>query len=177
MLRSYLFSYSDCLFILKKLVTPNEVYESITDINLESLLKFGYNTVFLDVDNTLVTYHERQVNLQVTAWVNQVKSLGYHVYILSNNISKQRISHITNQLGVKGIYFACKPFTYSIRDFARHHKINFKKSIFIGDQLLKDVIIANWLHAYSILVDPLDKKLSFFKTGQRNFELYLLDKM
>ena len=44
----------------------------------------------------------------------------------------------------------------------------------VGDQLFTDVLIGNWLGANSVLVDPIDKRLSFFKTLQRQIELQLM---
>ena len=66
--------------------------------------------------------------------------------------------------------------SYIFRDLANKHNIDFKKTITIGDQLFTDVIGGNWCKTYTILVDPLDKKLSFIKTLQRELELFLIKK-
>ena len=87
-----------------------------------------------------------------------------------------RIQRVSRQLEVFGIHFSLKPFVWSTRNFAKRMGFDLTRSIIIGDQLFTDVIMGNWLRSYTILVDPLDKKLSFVKTVQREIELFLLRK-
>jgi len=163
--------------LLCQLLIPKEICESVEDVDLEGLEERGFQTIFLDVDNTLITYNQRDLTLQRLHWVDRVKAKGFRVFLISNNKSQSRIARVAKQLDVEGLYFACKPFTFSIKEFARHHHIDLQKSVIIGDQLLTDVVLGNWIQAYSILVDPLDKRVSFIKTLQREVELYLLRKL
>lgn len=171
MITTFLQRYRD---LFEAVFAPNDVFETVEDIPVKDLALEGYRTIFLDVDNTLMTYDEREVTLQIVRWVQTLKSLEFDVYLISNNSSKRRILRVAKQLEVTGIYFALKPFSYALREWMKDHKINPKKSIIIGDQLFKDVVLGNWLRMYTILVNPIDIKKSFFKTMQREVELDIL---
>jgi HAD superfamily phosphatase (TIGR01668 family) len=170
--------FQEYLDILKALFTPDEICDHIDEIDLQALYYKGYRYILLDVDNTLLTYDQRNVTLQRINWIENLKSMGFNVYLVSNNLRYQRIQRVCKQLNINyALYFSLKPFVFSIKDFAETHGINLKKSIVIGDQLFTDVIMGNWLRCYTVLVDPLDKQLSFLKTMQREIELFLLKKL
>lgn len=160
--------------LLEQLFMPSEFYTHVTDISLSDLQQKNISTLFLDADNTLLTYDEKLVGMQAHQWVSNAKRLGFKCFILSNNSSKKRIKRICDQLEIEGVYFACKPFSWSIQDLIRDHDIQTDHSAIIGDQLFKDVLLGNWLKMHSILVDPIDIKTSFGKTFQRDIELKLL---
>ena len=172
-----LFPIRDYLSIIKQLLTPKEIHESVLDIDLHALFNQGYSTVFLDIDNTILPVSQKQLSLKFQNWVEKVKEVGFNVFILSNNSSFNRVSKVCLSTQTTGLFFACKPLPFSIKDIAKKHHINLKKSIVVGDQLLTDVLLGNWVRAYPVLVDPLDKKLSFIKTLQREVELRLLKKL
>lgn len=165
------------LRIAKALLKPNLFCDSVEDIPIDSLYFKGFRTLFLDIDNTLVPYDKLSLSLQKMQWIHRVKALGFTIYVVSNNSSFRRIERIAKQMEVEGLYFALKPFTLGVRELAKKHHIDFKSSVFIGDKLFTDIILGNWLRGYSILVDPLDKRLSFFKTLQRDIEVYFLRKI
>ena len=160
--------------LLKELLIPSDIVDTVEDIRIESLYHQGYRTLLIDVDNTLLTYEQREASLQKIHWIEAAKSLGYSIFLISNNFSKRRIARVCKQLRLTGLYFACKPFTFALNELAEKEGIHYKTSIFIGDQLLKDVVIGNWLGMHSILVTPMDIRKSFFKTLQRDIELWLL---
>jgi HAD superfamily phosphatase (TIGR01668 family) len=168
----------DYIFIAKELFTPNELCDGVEEIILDSLYHKGYRTIFLDIDNTLITYDKRKLSLQKINWVQKCKTLGFEVFLVSNNLNHRRMRYIASQLDVEqGLYFALKPFAPGIKDLASRFQIDLATTVVIGDQLFTDVLMGNWLKCYTILVDPLDKKLSFLKTLQRDFELFLVNKL
>jgi HAD superfamily phosphatase (TIGR01668 family) len=169
--------YASQYQLLQSLLTPNLVCPAIHDIPLSQLYDEGFQTLLLDVDNTLVGALDREATLSTANWIHQAKGLGYDVYIISNNRNRYRIERICTQLGLEGMYRALKPFPHALKEFAADRNINLRKSIMVGDQLFTDVIIGNWVRAYSVLVDPLDKKLSLFKTVQRELELFFLNRL
>jgi HAD superfamily phosphatase (TIGR01668 family) len=163
--------------ILRDILVPDQMEDYIENLSLDAAYRSGYRTLFLDVDNTLMTYEQRTVSLQRAHWIETAKGLGFQIYLLSNNSSKNRIRKVCHQLKVEGVYFACKPFTFSLLDLANRYDIDLKRSIIIGDQLFKDVALGNWLEMRTILVNPLDIRQSFLKTMQRDIELWILDKL
>ncbi|NBV82551.1 YqeG family HAD IIIA-type phosphatase [bacterium] len=169
--------YASQLRLIRSLLSPNLVCSSIHDIPLEQLMKSGYTSLWLDVDNTLVGVTQREATLRTLNWIQAAKSLGYSVFIVSNNRSQLRVDRICTQLGVDGIYRAMKPLPHSLKDFAQSRKIDLRRGIIVGDQLFTDIIVGNWVRGFSVLVDPLDKKLSLFKTVQRELELFFLERV
>lgn len=171
---SRFFSYKDYLSILRSIFVPKFIYEHVEDINLDELLDLGINVLFLDIDNTVVALSERKISLKRLNWLERAKMLGFRVYFVSNNSSFKRIEAVCQQAKLTGIYFACKPFVFSTKEFMQKQNVQSHKLAVVGDQLFTDVILGNWLGACAILVDPIDKRLSFFKTFQRQIELQLL---
>jgi len=160
--------------IAHALLKPNAIYSSVDDIRMENLYSEGYRTLFLDVDNTILPYDKLKVSLQKQQWVDHVKSCGFEVVLISNNISFRRIQRVAQQLGVQGLVFAGKPFVYSLKEWINDRGIEAKTSIVLGDKLFTDVVLGNWLKMYTILVDPLDKRVSLSKTLMRDFEMWVL---
>jgi len=170
MIRSY-------IQVLKELLTPTEILEKVQDIDLDKLSLDGYDTILLDVDNTIVARSEKLASLDYINWIQTAKSKGFRLFIVSNNLFKHRIKRICEQLDVPGIFFSMKPLTFSTRDLAQKNNIDFKTTLIVGDQVLTDILLANWLRTYSILVEPMAKNLSFIKTVQREVELFILKKL
>ncbi len=163
--------------LLKSVFVPNEVLERVEDVNFRQLYTKGYRVVFLDIDNTVMTYEQKNLSLQKISWIEKIKSLGFQVFFVSNNINGRRVNRVCTQTGVEGIYFSCKPLVMSVKALAKDNFIDFREVVMIGDQILTDIIMGNWLKCYTVLVDPLGKRLSFLKTLQRDIELFLLRKL
>ena len=160
--------------LLKKL-TPNSYEKSICDINLEYLCSEGYNTIFIDLDNTLLPWKSSVVPKENLDWIKKAKSMGFNICIVSNTHYPKRLKKISNELGVDHICNAKKPR----RDcFYRALKIfedkNYIKPIVVGDQLFTDIYGGNRCGIYTILVKPIDK-VEFIGTRiSRLFEAILL---
>jgi uncharacterized protein len=174
---NFFLSFKEYLDIFKTLISPKEVYSAVEEIDLDSLYRQGYRTIFLDVDNTLLTYSETEISFQKITWIEKVKLAGYKVFIISNNSSCRRIKKVSEQMGVFGLYFAMKPMVLGIKELASDWEVDLTKSLVIGDQLLTDIIFGNWVKAHTVLVDPLDKNVSFLRALQREVEMFLLKKL
>lgn len=177
MSRSWLFSVSEMVALLRQLLMPSEICQSVEHINIDQLQAKGIKTLLIDIDNTLLTYSETQVGLQKVNWIQMVKSMGFEIILVTNNSRVRRVRRVCQQLELPGVCFALKPFTWSVREFCRVYQVSLSECAVIGDQMFTDIIFGNWIRAHSILVDPLDKRLSFVKTVQREIELFLIKKL
>jgi uncharacterized protein len=160
--------------ILQDLILPKKHYKTVLDIPLESLFHQGFRHILIDVDNTILPRSKKELSLQYANWVEKSKSIGFDFYLISNNSSYRRIKKICKQVEVSGIHFACKPLTFSTRAFMEKKGLSAKHSLFIGDQILTDMLVGNWLKCRSILVDPFDQELSMIKAIQHNVEQTLV---
>lgn len=176
-MNQYLFSWPETLELLRELLVPDAIYESVEDIPFKPLFDRGYQTILLDVDNTLLTFDQRDISLQKINWINALRLTGFQVLLLSNNMRRRRINRICHQVGVHGYYLSMKPMTFTLKKMARRFHLDLSRCIVIGDQLFVDILMGNWVRAYTILVDPINKKQSFFKTMQRELALSLLKKL
>ena len=160
--------------LLKGLFLPSLIVEQLREIPVDALYDSGYRVFFLDVDNTLMSLHDKQVPLDVLNWIQAVKGMGFEVVLLSNNSSRYRIKRVCDQLGVHGYYRAMKPLPFTLYTWCSDHKIPPHKAVVVGDQLFTDVVLGRWVKAYSVLIEPVDKKFSLIKSIQREVELKIL---
>lgn len=163
--------------MVKSLLHPDMIRSHVDEIPIQELFDRGFRTLVLDVDNTLLTYSQRELSLQMMNWIHEAQSIGFRLVLLSNNSSKRRIARISRQTGLPSAYFSMKPLSFTIREMAADYGFDLERSVFVGDQLLTDVICGNWVKGYTVLVDPIDKGVSFIKTVQREMELFLIRKL
>ena len=170
-------SMKDIKLIANELLVPDQAVTHVWDIDLEILKADGIHTLFIDLDNTLMSNHQRNISLQHLNWVQKCKDFGFGVFIVSNNRSKKRVQRIVEQVKCHGIFMAMKPFTFSLHQLAKQFDIELTKSAMIGDQVFKDIIVGKWLRMYSILVEPIDNPLPLVAKAQQSFEQYLIKKV
>ena len=158
--------------ILYQYLRPRFVYESIHDIDFQLLRSDGIRSLFFDVDNTIIKYKETGVSLQSMNLFNAISSHGFdHIILISNNSSVERIEHVSKQLNLPAVTFACKPFVFTMRRLLNDYGIKASESALIGDQLFTDVLLANVTGMSSIYVEPIDiSNISFLKRAQYKFQ-------
>lgn len=154
------------------LITPKEFYSSFFDIDFLKYKKDGFNIIFLDIDNTLAPYNNLLLNDSQKDFINKVIKMGFIIYLFSNN-TKTNVKHLAETLNTKYFGHVYKPFPFGYRKLIKRDNLDINRIICIGDQLLTDVLGANYMHLYSIYVDPLtliDKPITFFS---RSFERFV----
>ena len=171
----WLLSMSQIIDCLQELFLPDEIVEELELIDIDERLLDGFSTIILDLDNTLLGTYERNIPLENIHWIQQLKSLGFRVFVFSNNSDKRRVQKMCSQLKVYGTFFSMKPLPFSLKEFAKIHNVDLKKTIYVGDQMLTDVFVGNWVKAYSVLVLSDKYPLTFIKTVQKDIEKKLLN--
>ena len=156
---------------------PNQIYESIFDIDFGQLYDDGIRSLLIDIDNTLISYTEDNPSLQCINLFNKVKTYGFDsIILLSNHSSTQRVGQVAKQLDIPGVAFSCKPFIFTARRIMKNHNMTAKTTAMIGDQLLTDVLLGSFLNLTTIFVDPIDaKNVSFLKKNQYRFQQIILN--
>jgi uncharacterized protein len=144
-------------FISRKLVTPDGYSHSALDIDLTSLKQSGITTLFIDLDNTLISYAETEPTPAIEAFFEQIKKLGFLVLIVSNN-HEPRVSHFANLLQVPYLHSATKPLRRGFQKAQRIIGVKNPKAIcLIGDQVMTDLIGGKRMGYQVILVDAIDR--------------------
>ena len=113
---------------------PDIYQKSIYDINFKKLKKRGIKCLLFDLDNTLITYEDREIN-------NKVKNLfakledDFKVIIMSNS-GKKRLTPIKEALNVDVAYSSRKPFKYKYKKILALYGFKDYEVAAIGDQLI-----------------------------------------
>lgn len=152
---------------------PKMLVDSPLGIEISFLATHKIDTVFIDVDNTLLAPRERLSSEELKLWINRVKAQGIRVFLVSNNTSK-RISDLSRDLDVEGLPRAYKPFVFRIKRFIRKHQVDVSTCCFIGDQLFTDMWAAYRLGMMGIMVNQISPKDYFYTRWIRKIEQWVL---
>lgn len=134
---------------------PTSIVTYFKDIDFVKLYEEGKRIILTDLDNTLVSYYKPDAPQDLIEFNEYLRSLGFKIYIVSNN-QYFRVKRFIKTFKVDGsLSHALKPWVFRVGAFLRYHKIKRDEAIFIGDQILTDIKVANLFHIDSILVRSL----------------------
>lgn len=152
---------------------PTYTYDRVEDIPYELIKENNIELLILDMDNTLID-NERIYTENLKKWANKMKKNGVKLYILSNSPFGKVVQKIANDLGMKYLYNASKPFLKGYIKIQEETKIKKENIIMIGDQLFTDVWGGNRFGIKTILVKPIKKQETFISRIKRPFEKIIL---
>ncbi|HOO80271.1 MAG TPA: YqeG family HAD IIIA-type phosphatase [Lachnospiraceae bacterium] len=135
---------------------PGEYIDSTYHIDFQELYRKGYRGIIFDIDNTLVP-HGALADEQSIALFQQLRQLGFHTILLSNN-KEPRVQPFAHAVKSRYIVKAGKPAVRNYRRAMKLMKTNYETTLFIGDQLFTDIWGANRTGIMSILVQPIHQK-------------------
>lgn len=158
------------------ILTPHRIVDHISEITPEFLLKAGMDTILLDLDNTLTHWNSYEVEAETFSWVEDVKKAGLRLCIVSNN-KRRRIEIVAQLLEVPYIYKAGKPMKKAFLKALSIMNALPQKTIFIGDQLFTDVLGANRVKLYTVLVKPLHPREFIVTRFVRRFEKIVMHRI
>ena len=136
---------------------PKGYFNKVSEIGIEYLKENNIKGLILDVDNTLIDYY-RNISEDTTNWVNNLKQSGIKMCILSNSNKETKVKMVADLLGIEYIKFAMKPLKRGFKMAQKKLEIPNENIAAIGDQIFTDVIGANRMKMFSILVKPLAEK-------------------
>lgn len=144
---------------------PTKLALSVYDIDYNELYANGKRIILFDLDNTLISYYENKPNEKLIEFGNKLLSMGFKVYVLSNN-KGSRISLFMETFPATGSgNLMKKPFAYKVKRFLKEQDINnYQEIIMIGDQLVTDVLCANNVGVDSILIKSISRESEKFYT-------------
>ena len=135
---------------------PKMYKKNIFDINYEKLKEMGIKCLIFDLDNTLGSIEHKRCPNNTKKLIKELQK-DFLVLICSNNF-KSRIKPYLEELGIGGVSFSMKPFTYGLSKIKRKYNLKKKEMCMIGDQIVTDIICGNSYKIMNILVDPLSEK-------------------
>lgn len=150
---------------------PTWCCTSIYKLDLDVLKENGIKYIFTDLDNTLAPYNVYSPSKETIEFVENLKNEGFIVIVVSNNTGK-RVSAYANELNVKYISGAKKPFTSVLKKFIQENNISLDEFVLIGDQMMTDIKCANRLGCKCILTWPLSNEEAFVTYFNRKLDNY-----
>ena len=133
---------------------PDLMINHYKEFDIDTYHNLGYDTLLLDIDNTLSPYYEKHPDEDVLNFINELKEKGFKVIIISNNTS-ERVETYCRDIDCKYYYFSLKPFSYTYQRLIKENHLDKNKIICLGDQLLTDILGGNSLGLYTIYCKPI----------------------
>ena len=151
---------------------PKMYLKKVQEIKFEMVKQNGILGIILDVDNTLIDYY-RNMPEGVAQWCKSLKQKGSQFCIASNSNQKEKVEMVAKSLEIPYIYFAKKPLKSGLKKAAKIMNIEPTKIAVVGDQIFTDVLGANRMGMFSILVDPIEEKDIWITKLKRPIEEYI----
>lgn len=157
-----------------KLLQPDLVLgDSILSLTADVIRQYGLKGLVLDVDETLVPMTLSQASDELRHWVEDLRPHAA-LWLVSNNLSQNRISRIAESLDLPYILGARKPSRRKLRQAVQAMDIPFEQVAMVGDRLFTDVLAGNRLGMFTILVEPMvDPAKVVRRYPVRTFEVWL----
>lgn len=155
---------------------PTFAFKIVTDINIEFLNSKSINGLILDLDNTLTTHNNPHPAEKVIDWINDMKSNGIKMMIVSNN-SAERVTPFAENLGLEFVSKGRKPLTSGFSRAQKIMDIPFDNIAIVGDQVFTDIVGANVKRVKTIYVKPIELESTMFFKFKRTLEKPFLKKL
>ena len=154
------------------LFIPDVYQKSIYTINYAKLKKNGIKCLLFDLDNTCASYRTKEPDRRLKELFAYLTN-DFKVIIISNS-GKSRLRPFKEKLNVDTAYRAHKPFKKKYIKILNMYHFKENEIACIGDQLLTDILGANRLNFFSILVNPIAKYEVITTRINRLFEKVIL---
>lgn len=160
--------------MILKYVCPDYRVKSIFDISPKWLKRNGYMKIVVDIDNTLLPRDKNLVGSRAMTWIRQLHQLGINIALISNN-GGDRIKGITRQTGLGTIMRAAKPLPMAYKQIVK--AMGGGKILFVGDQLMTDVLGAKFAGQTVVWVESLGGKEHFITNCTRKMEKFFVGRL
>jgi HAD superfamily phosphatase (TIGR01668 family) len=127
--------------------------DTVMALNSEILAKYQLKGLILDVDDTLVPFNSTHIAPEVITWIETIKEQTV-IYLVSNNLSRNRISRIGETLELPYLFSARKPSRRKLKQALDLMQLQPEEVAMVGDNILTDVLAGNRLGMFTILVQP-----------------------
>ena len=154
-----------------KRIIPDMYKKNIYEINYEKLKKMGKKYLFFDLDNTIISYLQNKPTKENKILFDKLKKMGFEDFIFSNSPSN-RLEPFEKELNVKAFSGSMKPLKKGYKKVLNMYDKD--KCVFIGDQIMTDVIGAKRNGLYVIFIDRINNKEPIYTKFWRFFEFFVL---
>jgi len=157
---------------------PDLMLRDVTRIDKALLDANGLRCLILDVDNTLTTHNNPAPAEGVPEWIEEMKSAGIKLIIVSNN-NAERVTPFAEMLGLHFVPNGAKPLPVGFKRAAAELRalgVPKNRIAAVGDQIFTDILGANLAGIRSIFVYHIEPETSLPFRFKRAVEKPLLPK-
>ena len=154
---------------------PDFYFDTFDKITVDFLKSHNIKFILTDVDNTLEPYENPKPGLAVWHWIDELKSNGIRIAIISNN-NKERIDLFNEDIKLIAYSKAGKPRRKYIRLAMKQMGADQVNTLFVGDQIFTDVLGAHLASIPAVLVPPIKDKTDPFTRFKRLCEKPIMKK-
>jgi len=129
--------------------------DSVGEVLATELTAQGIQGVILDLDNTLVRWHQEEMTAEIMVWLQELKSAGMKLCILSNSVLSSRSQRIAERLECSFVRRAAKPNRHGFRKAMQSMGTTPAETAIVGDQMFTDILGGNRSGIYTIMVKPI----------------------
>lgn len=162
--------------LLRKWLKPDWVVRTIFDINYTELKERGITHLFFDVDNTLSERSKPVPEWKVKKLLRELRETGFLVYLVSNSTKLKRMIKIVSFLECRVTIQSMKPLPFVYKKLQKETGARPSNAVFIGDQLLTDILGARLNHFPAIYTYPCGKETSMFRRIYIATEKFFLER-
>lgn len=161
-----------------KLLQPDLILgDSILALTPDVLQQHQLQGLVLDVDETLVPMSMAEASDELCQWVSSIRSIA-SLWLVSNNLSENRIRRIGESLNIPYILGARKPSRRKLRQAVTAMNLPTERVAMVGDRLFTDVLAGNRLGMFTILVEPMVNPLKADRRYlTRDFEVWFSQRL
>ena len=152
---------------------PDYYVSSYKDVDEAFLKELGVRALLLDIDNTLEPYENPVPTEDTRAWFSRLSKIGICFAFVSNN-NQKRVDTFNRELGYVAFSRAKKPFAINLRRAMDELGVTKEETLFMGDQILTDVLAAHAAGLRCVLVPPIRDKRDLFTRFKRLLERPIL---
>jgi uncharacterized protein len=140
-----------------RLLLPRDLIDRVQDVTPDFLEVRSLRGLMLDIDNTLVPHREVGNPEALRAWLEPLRAAGIELRLVSNALPDRiaLFSRVLNLRAAGNGGTAGKPFSYAFRTAMQDMNLEPARVGMLGDQVFSDILGANLVGAYPILVRPL----------------------
>lgn len=159
--------------LLSPMLQPDLVlHDCILKLTPAILEEHGLRGLVLDVDDTLVPSRAQEASPELQEWLLEIKQV-VSLWLVSNNLSKTRISQIAESLDLPYILGARKPSRRKLRQAVIAMNLPAHQVAMVGDRFFTDVLAGNRLGMFTILVEPMSNSAEEIESNPlRSFEVW-----
>jgi HAD superfamily phosphatase (TIGR01668 family) len=114
----------------------------------------GVDTVFFDLDNTLMPRDTAVISGEIRNWLDELVSRGFKPCLVSNNWHGH-VAEIAKDLGMPIVAKAIKPLPFAFLKALKVTGAQRTQAAIVGDQLFTDVLGGKLVGIKTVLVVPL----------------------